>query len=231
MHTPNRVSLKPAAAQPGKNDLKRFSALSALIGQAGITDAFFLDTAASYGKLSVLKNRLKGIQPGHKKIPSKRHGPGSTNKTSSLDWQDDRLRKYVNQTKLVQIRQIHRKMTNALKDLCENRFRVDRGVYGPQQFDALVWGYESDGRHLLIEVKSSTNLLDARLAIGQLFDYRRSSPISPMRAVTDLAVLFPRKPPKLVGHLLQDVGIKVLWFANARFARISGDFSLSKNAK
>ena len=216
---------------PGKNDLKRFSALSALIGQAGITDAFFLDTAASYGKLSVLKSRLKGIRPGHKKILSKRQGSGAANKTSSLDWQDDRLRKYVKQTKLVQFRQIHKKMTNALKDLCENRFKVDRGVYGPQQFDARLWDYKSDGRHLLIEVKSNIDLLDARLAIGQLFDYRCNSPISAVRAVTDLAVLFPQKPPKAVRYLLEDVGIKVLWFTDARFTRIGGDFSLSKNKK
>ena len=91
-------------------------------------------------------------------------------------------------------------MTNALKDLCENRFRVERDIYGPQQFDALLWDYESDGRHLLIEVKSNFDLLDARLAIGQLFGYRCNSPISAMRAVTNLAVLFPQKPLKAVKH-------------------------------
>lgn len=209
---------------PAKSDLTRFKALSAFIGQAGITDAFFLDTAALYGQLSALKTHPKGIAARRRKSSTKRQGSSTSNKSAALDWQDDQVRMYVRKSKQVQVRQLHRKMTNALAALClRNKLRVDKGIYGPQQFDALVFDYESKGRHLLIEIKSTIELLDARLAIGQLFDYRRSKHISPMRAVTDLAVLFPQRPSDAIRNLLSNVGIKALWFETTAFSSISGD--------
>ena len=76
-------------------------------------------------------------------------------------------------------------------------------------FDALIQDYKGQERHLLIEVKSSTNIADVRLAVGQLLDYRRfvNKPDT-----TDLAVLLPEEPNAHVCELLKACDILLLWF-------------------
>jgi len=75
-------------------------------------------------------------------------------------------------------------------------------------FDALIREHDGD-RHLLVEVKTDSAQPTCRLAVGQLLDYRRQ--LSD-RAQTDLGVLFPKKPSARAKALLEDVGVKSLWF-------------------
>jgi hypothetical protein len=114
-------------------------------------------------------------------------------------------------------------MTNALKRLLEGRFRAKRGLRGPGQFDVLVERYDGGPRNLLIEVKALVDLNAARLAVGQLLDYRRHLAA---RESTDLAVMLPSEPSRAIREFLtdKDVQIKMLWFADTQFTRLVGDW-------
>lgn len=105
--------------------------------------------------------------------------------------------------------------------LFDGRKEAKRGLAGPGQFDVLVSDYSDKGRDPLIEVKSLVDPTASRLAVGQLQDYRRhvTDP-----ANTDMAVLFPRKPPRGVLEFLAYVHIGGLWFTDGRFKRIDGDW-------
>jgi hypothetical protein len=75
-------------------------------------------------------------------------------------------------------------------------------------------------RDLLIEVKSSTNIADVRLAVGQLLDYRR---FVDRPNATDLAVLLPEEPNAHVRELLKACDILLLWFDDkVTLSRIRG---------
>jgi hypothetical protein len=63
------------------------------------------------------------------------------------------------------------------------------------------------------------DLASARLAVGQLLDYRR---FLRRRLATDLAVLFLVKPSKHIGDFLLDVGVRPLWFASKTMKVVVG---------
>lgn len=65
---------------------------------------------------------------------------------------------------------------------------------------------------ILIEAKSTSSREAIRLAIGQLFDYRRW-----MRPQPALAVLVPSEPPKDMVDLLTDLGIGSIWPTGGSF--------------
>lgn len=77
-------------------------------------------------------------------------------------------------------------------------------------------------RSLLIEAKSSCSRPDLRLAIGQLFDYRRGFGAEKV----DLVILLPSEPSADDVRLLQSVGIGPMWFADKACTRLAERFSL-----
>ncbi|WP_257459476.1 hypothetical protein [Archangium lipolyticum] len=85
---------------------------------------------------------------------------------------------------------------------------VEEGRLQSCRFDALVRNHR-EGRDLLIEVKSTTEIADVRLAVGQLLDYRRQLP---KKATTNIAVLLPFAPGEHVRAFLDDVEAMALWF-------------------
>jgi hypothetical protein len=119
--------------------------------------------------------------------------------------------------------QLHNRMTNALGKLCVRRgLSVRQGNSATSLYDALVRQFDGSRHDLLIEVKTSTESAVCRMAVGQLFDYRRSLP---NRDSTDLAVLFPEPPGRHARAFLADVGVKALWFTPTQLG-ILGDWSL-----
>lgn len=104
---------------------------------------------------------------------------------------------------------LHNRMTNAL--IRTYGAEIREGTGGRAKYDALIRNYCGRGRSLLIEVKSSVDIASIRLAIGQLYDYRRHLPNA---AATDTAILLPKKPDADAYGLLQDLGIHTLWFAS-----------------
>lgn len=117
----------------------------------------------------------------------------------------------------IKIRHLHNKMTNGLRELCKSE-----GLeIGQQFYDALISNYDK-GCDLLIEAKSSMDRASLRLAVGQLLDYRRSLARG---AVTDLAVLLPRKPEKDAISYLSDIGIYAIWFTDANFKKLNSNLA------
>jgi hypothetical protein len=80
-------------------------------------------------------------------------------------------------------------------------------------------------RNVLIEVKSSIDMPLIRMAIGQLFDYRRYLPIEQVKRgradILDLAVLLPEEPTPDAKSLLSSLGIKVIWFKDVNLTKLS----------
>jgi hypothetical protein len=124
---------------------------------------------------------------------------------------------YVRKAKSVRVRNIHARMVRALERLLPHR-HLEMSTLSGAPFDVRVRNHDGRGRHLLIEVKALTDPMAARLAVGQLLDYRRH--ISE-RKRTDLAVLFPRQPGREVREFLRDVGIQARWFLDGRLRRLS----------
>jgi hypothetical protein len=116
------------------------------------------------------------------------------------------------------MRQIHNRMTNAFRHLTAE-YELKEGTSPDARFDILVLDYDHDGRDLLVEVKSSSERGELRLAVGQLLDYRRHVRRPQM---TDMAVLTPSRPRRDARKFLQDVGVKVLWFEDKSLGALAG---------
>jgi hypothetical protein len=197
----------------------RIRAMMGFINLASIPDAFYLDAAGIHGEL---KRGLVRRGPGRKEERwSNRGAVSSTREFPKLGWGDVETTEFIRKMKSVKIQNVHKHMTNALHKLFTGKRDVRRGRRGQGDFDVLVRNYSGEGRDLLIEVKSLADLMAARLAVGQLFDYRRYV-IDP--ATTDIAVLFPRKPSVAIAKYLSYVPVKKLWFSASRYDGIRGDW-------
>lgn len=115
------------------------------------------------------------------------------------------------------MRRIHNCMLRALRKICGNQTEIKEGRGGRAKYDALVKRYNKYGHDLLIEAKSSTDIGSIRLAIGQLFDYRRYLKRS---LATKLAILLPQQPDQEVRSLLKYLGIHLLWFNSSNYKQI-----------
>lgn len=197
----------------------RVEAMMGFINQAGVPDAFYLDAAGIHGEL-----RRVLIPRGSRRKEGRRRKRGDISRAKEfpkLGWGDVETTAFIRKMKSVKIQNVHKKMTNALHKLFSGKRDVRRGRRGGGDFDVLVRNYCDAGRDLLIEVKSLADLAAARLAVGQLFDYRRYV-IDP--ATTDIAVLFPRKPSGRISKYLAYVPVKNLWFSDSRYDLIRGDW-------
>jgi hypothetical protein len=120
---------------------------------------------------------------------------------------DESERLAVQQSRTVLYRNRHRKITNAL---CR-RFAAlhpTQGQHSKNEYDVLLRNYDRVGRDLFIEVKPDPDRGSLRIAIGQLYDYRRFL----NAAATDLAVLTIGKPNRSYLDLLLALGITSIWF-------------------
>jgi hypothetical protein len=90
-------------------------------------------------------------------------------------------------------------------------------------YDILLRDYDRAGRDLLIEAKPDPNKRSLRIAIGQLYDYRR---FLSNRAATDLAVLTIGKPSQsYIDLLVFDRGISAFWFEDETCRSLNGQGS------
>jgi hypothetical protein len=182
---------------------EQFDGFVNLIGQAGIRDAFDLDTS----NMNVVAAALK-VKPRSRAAP-RRASPTPSGATRNLDERDDADVEFFRRAGSVKMRRLHHTMTNALRRFCKGHgLAVEEGSAPEYMFDALIRQHDGD-RHLLVEVKTDSEQPTCRLAVGQLLDYRRQLKD---RARTDLGVLFPEKPSSRAKALLEDVGVKSLWF-------------------
>jgi hypothetical protein len=131
---------------------------------------------------------------------------------------DDDERQAVIKSKTITYRNLHNKMTNALRRMLKGR-KLTQGKNRNCRYDVLVEDYDRAGRDLLIEAKPESDKGSLRIAIGQLLDYRR---FLPRREDTDLAVLTISHPAKLYTDLLLDLKISPLWFTHNNCSTLAG---------
>ena len=180
-----------------------------LVGQFGIRDALMLD---------VCGDEVAKFRPT---IPHDVIGPPRYRgeEGSELPYLDEAERVATTKSGSIRYRDRHDRMTNGLKDIL-NEFELKRGEQLNCRYDVLVKNYDARGRDLLIEAKPDADRGAIRIAIGQLFDYRR---VLPHRAGTDLAFATILRPPQSYVDLLLDLQISVLWFNSEACTTMSGD--------
>ncbi|WPB76961.1 hypothetical protein KYC5002_49280 [Archangium violaceum] len=182
---------------------KQFDGLVSLVGKPGVPDAFVLD--------------VTGPEVGHDPESTERElfeaeeelFTPAIPRSESLPIKNEEDIKVVANALRTKHTQLHNRMTNRLLELCKaKKLTVVEGRLQSCRFDALVRAHQ-EGRDLLIEVKSTTEIADIRLAVGQLLDYRRQLP---KKTTTNIAVLLPSAPGEHARALLDDVEAKALWF-------------------
>ena len=187
----------------------QFGALVNLIHQGGITDAFMLDIITPEQLADVPRStKSKKI---HVKLSAKER---------QLEEKDENDVEVLRKASLSSYVKVHNSMTNRLRSCCKSSGKEVHDWYTRDCcFDALIKNYDGEGRDLLIEAKSSTDVAFCRMAVGQLLDYRRLLPGS---VTTDLAILLPEAPGKHVRDFLGNTGIKALWFIGDKIVDSSG---------
>jgi hypothetical protein len=138
---------------------------------------------------------------------------------SQLPYLDEAERIATTNSRTIKYRDRHDKMTNRLKDLLK-AFNLRRGTNSDCRYDALVKNYDSGGRDLLVEAKPDPDRGSIRIAIGQLFDYRRHLA---HRLGTDLAILTISRPDQSYVDLLLDLQITILWFTSEACHTLDGE--------
>jgi hypothetical protein len=177
-----------------------------LIGHFGLSDAFMID---------VLADDITELGPKLSKLR------GETNELSegtALPDYDEAERDAVIKSGTVHYRSRHNKMTKRLKQLCKG-LELKAGTKVNCRYDVLVKNYDAGGRDLLMEVKPDPEKGALRIAIGQLFDYRR---FLPKQAATDLAVLTITRPPNQYVELLNELQITAAWFIDESLKKLGG---------
>ena len=104
----------------------------------------------------------------------------------------------------------------AFKQYLENQgHRVTRHEYRPDGPAPALWcDLVDETDHVLYEAKGDVLRTSVRMAIGQLFDYRRFEPPS-----TGVAVLLPRQPAPDIIDLIHSVPASVVWRTKDGFVR------------
>jgi hypothetical protein len=184
--------------------------LVGLIGQWGIPDAFALDVLADE-----IARKRRTPRKGSE-APSTGVGVGLG--VSQLPRFDVAERIAITKSRTAIYRKRHNEMTNALRQIFGEE-KLKRGMNRNCLFDVLFKNYDNNGRDLLIEVKPDPDKGSVRIAIGQLFDYRR---LLLNRAATDLALLTITRPPKMYSELLLDLQITALWFTDEACTKLMG---------
>jgi len=177
-----------------------------LIGHFGLTDSFMID---------VLADEIIDLGPMLAKLQGETVAPAEG---SPLPPYDEAEREAVRKSETTTYRARHDKMTNKLRQLLKS-LKPKRGTAADCRYDVLLKNYDANGRDLLIEVKPDPDKGSLRIAIGQLFDYRR---FLPKQAATDLAVLTISQPPTNYLDLLNELQITAIWFANDSLKKLDG---------
>lgn len=174
-------------------------ALSGLIGNYGITDAFELDVYAT----------SRRTKTGIPRRPRKRNIPGARD----VGLKDERNGIASLARRSAKIARRHNKLINKFCEAVQWRYRPRESEY-----DIVIDNWSGD-RLLLIEAKTETagpgGRAQLRQAVGQLLDYRWRSFRAIERKV-DLALLVPSKPSRDVLEFLGHLGIAALWFEGTR---------------
>jgi hypothetical protein len=181
-----------------------------LVGTWGISDARMIDVCAGDIADAIRNDQI---------ILRQRMAITRSDGRTALKYYDDEERIATQSSGTEIHRQRHNKMTNAIVTLFAPLKPEQRNDLNCR-YDVLLRNYDSGGRDLLIEVQPDPDKGSLRIAIGQLFDYRR---FLPRRFAADLAVLTITPPCSSYLELLSELQITRLWFHDERCSTLSGD--------
>jgi 5-methylcytosine-specific restriction protein A len=159
--------------------------------------------------------------PGYRRARSVEGPNQSVDKPEgvALREHDESERLAVQRSGTLAYRHLHNKMTNTFGQMFA-ALKPEQGQMSNNRYDVLIRGYDGAGRDLLVEAKPDPNKGSLRIAIGQLYDYRR---FLRNRVATDLAVLTIGKPHKsYIDLLVSDRSITALWFEDETCKRLYG---------
>lgn len=175
----------------------QYRAMVSLYGKGGIKDAADLDQVG----LDLPDFLTTDTKKATKKLLEKKDASGGRN----LPLKDEADVETIKKAGSIIQRRMHNKLTNKLRDYL-SAYTLLEGRSEECMFDVLVQGYDGKGNEVLIEVKSSSETGNVRMAIGQLFDYwfKMKGDEEP-----HLAILLPERPADEIVDLLQwlDVGL------------------------
>ena len=194
------IQLLGAIGMGSHDRLSQHLNLVRLIKLLNCNDAFELDVLLQFSNKGQLA-KIKHIAAQYKIKPL------------VLRKEEDIIALQLHQT--VKKRNLHNKMTNRLVAMLGGQ--CSQGPDRNAMWDVLITGGNYSSTNLLLEVKSVVDIPSARMAVGQLLDYRRyfANP-----AKIKLAVLFPEKPLKSILDYLSSVRIDCFWFTNKRLEKI-----------
>lgn len=193
-----RSVLKQAGVSDG-SPTDKYRAMVRLIGENGIKDAADLDQLGLKDLFSVASSDHPAARALLQELPED---------GAELPLKDDSEVQRLQQALAMTQRRLHNRMTNTLRRLL-SRFTLFEGRADDCRFDVLVRKFSADGGDLLIEVKSSTDISEVRMAIGQVYSYwHRLNRDSETRRV---ALLLPNRPSPAVEDLLKWLDIGLLW--------------------
>ncbi len=174
--------------------------LVGLIGHRGIADAADVDQLG----LAELANLGWGdVEPAWQLL-----APASEIGTVLPLKDEDEVRRLQQALELPQ-RRVHNGMTNSLRRLLAS-WTLLEGQANNCRYDVLVKNYDGSNNDLLLEVKSSTDPSQVRMAIGQVYAYwhRLMGPSDDCH----VAIVLPERPDAETEGLLQWLEIGLLWF-------------------
>jgi hypothetical protein len=186
----------------------QYTRMMEMYGKGGIRDAADLD---QLGKAGAILLDVVGI-------PATPGRPATTTSIQLLTAQptdgeclplkDDRDFVALRAAQTIVGRRIHNRLTNQLRT-CLSDFLLLEGRSKLTMFDVLVKSYDKkSGKDLIVEVKSSTDIGDIRMAVGQLYSY---SYFLKSKMEPDLSVLLPEKPTADIVAWLGSRNIGLLW--------------------
>ena len=184
----NRLNVKQS------DFVTKFSTLVSIIGKGDILTAIDLDCLGE--DLPEFTN-LYGNAPKRKLLKKKRD--------KDLTIKDEADVVSIKKSLTTTSKRLHNKLTNLLIENFPN-LNLQEGNCDENMFDVLVKSFNN--KDLLIEVKSTSDMPNVRMAVGQLMDYSRQLK---NYENTIKAVLLPEKPNSNIVEYLEFCKVKILW--------------------
>lgn len=182
----------------GNDLLKQYSSMVTLYGTGGIEDAADLDQVGS--------DLPDFIETESKKAKKGLLKPKETKK-SNLPLKDEEDIEVIQKAGTIKQRKVHNQLTNLIRESLSN-YTLLEGRDKTCMFDVLVQKYNKK-QDLIIEVKSSLEKPNIRMAVGQLFDYWH---VLKGDEEPHIAILLPEAPDSECIKFLEWMGIGLMWF-------------------
>lgn len=188
------------ALEVQKDDLlTQYSSMVKLYGTGGIEDAADLDQVGS-DLPAFIETKKKNAQKGLLKTKE-------TKNVDKLPLKDEKDVEVIRKAGTIQQRKIHNQLTNMLMSSLSNCTLLE-GRDNSCMFDVLVQKYNQK-QDLIIEVKSSLEKPNIRMAVGQLYDYWYGLKGDEK---PHIAILLPEAPGSECIKFLEWMDIGLMWF-------------------